>query len=162
MAPPRSPAPPGSPDGLDVAALADALEQFTGMFIRLASVEKLSFTTLGVLHTLAGRGPLRLSELTASEQVTQPAITQLVTRLERDGLVRREPDPTDRRAVLVHLLPAGRAVVERRRADRVARLTALTAHLDAPRRRTVAAALPALLEIAALGAEQPAASPPLS
>ncbi|MFD5468270.1 MarR family winged helix-turn-helix transcriptional regulator [Kitasatospora sp. NPDC127059] len=149
-----------SSDGLDVAALADALEQFTGMFIRLASVEKLSFTTLGVLHTLAGRGPLRLSELTASEQVTQPAITQLVTRLERDGLVRRGPDPTDRRAVLVHLTPAGRAVVDRRRGDRVARLTALTGHLDEHRRQSVAAALPALLEMAALGAAHPDGPPP--
>ncbi|MFD0891191.1 MarR family winged helix-turn-helix transcriptional regulator, partial [Streptosporangium algeriense] len=87
-----------SSDGLDVEALALAVERFTAVFIRLASVERMSFTTLGVLHTLAGRGPMRLSELKASEQVTQPAITQLVTRLERDGLVERRPDPTDGRA----------------------------------------------------------------
>ncbi|GAA3097728.1 MarR family winged helix-turn-helix transcriptional regulator [Streptosporangium carneum] len=152
------------PDGLDTEDLALALEKFTGIFIRLASVEKMSFTTLGVLHTLAGRGPLRLSELKASEQVTQPAITQLVTRLERDGLVRRRPDPTDGRAVLVHLTPAGAQVVDKRRRDRVDRLTALTRRLSTPQRQAVAAALPALLEMAELGAqvldEPPASSPP--
>ncbi|MEV7009186.1 MarR family transcriptional regulator [Streptosporangium sp. NPDC051022] len=140
-----------SPDGLDVEALALAVERFTGIFIRLASVEKMGFTTLGVLHTLAGRGPLRLSELTASEQVTQPAITQLVTRLERDGLVRRRPDPTDGRAVLVHLTPEGAQVVDRRRRDRIDRLSALTRHLNTSQRQAIAAALPALSEMAALG-----------
>jgi hypothetical protein len=91
--------------GLDVKALDLAMEQFTAVFIRLASVEQMSFTTLGVLHTLAGSGPMRLSELTASERVTQPAMTQLVTRLERDGLAVRSPDPSDGRAVLVQVTP---------------------------------------------------------
>ncbi|WP_280455301.1 MarR family transcriptional regulator, partial [Nocardia brasiliensis] len=49
----------------------------------------LLITTLSVLHTLVHRGPLRLTALKETEQITQPAITQLVQRLERDGLVRR-------------------------------------------------------------------------
>jgi DNA-binding MarR family transcriptional regulator len=35
-------------------------------------------------------------------------ITQLVDRLEGDGLVERQPDPNDRRARLATLTPAGR------------------------------------------------------
>ncbi|MFF4414767.1 MarR family winged helix-turn-helix transcriptional regulator [Streptosporangium sp. NPDC001559] len=149
-----------SSDGLDVEALALAVERFTGVFIRLASVERMSFTTLGVLHTLAGSGPLRLSELKASEQVTQPAITQLVTRLERDGLVRRRPDPTDGRAVLVHITPAGAEIVHSRRADRIARLAELARHLDAGQRRAIAEALPALSEMSALAVRLPDEPPP--
>ncbi len=144
-----------SPTGLDVEALDLAMEQFTAAFIRLASVEQMSFTTLGVLHTLAGTGPMRLSELTASERVTQPAMTQLVTRLERDGLAVRSPDPSDRRAVLVQVTPAGAKVVESRRKERIGRLAVLAGRLDAHHRQALAASLPALLEMARLAAQPP-------
>ena len=45
------------------------------------------------VYTLAGSGPKRLAELIAGEQVTRSAITQIVIKLERDGLVERHPDP---------------------------------------------------------------------
>ncbi|GAA4712332.1 MarR family winged helix-turn-helix transcriptional regulator [Phytohabitans rumicis] len=135
---------------LSVPELTSTLEEFTRMFIRLPSVQRLSFTTLSVLHTLAGRGPKRLAELTASEQVTQPAITQIVTRLERDGLVERRPDPSDGRAVLVHITPAGSAIVDGRRADRVAHLADLTSRLTPAERAAIAAALPALARLVKL------------
>jgi DNA-binding MarR family transcriptional regulator len=144
--------PSSSTTGLDVGALGLAMEQFTAMFIRLASVEQKSFTTLGVLHTLATRGPMRLSELTASERVTQPAMTQLVTRLERDGLAVRSPDPSDGRAVLVQITPAGAKAVESRRQERTGRLAALVDQLDPHHRQALAASLPAFLEMARLAA----------
>ncbi|NUW46955.1 MarR family transcriptional regulator [Nonomuraea rhodomycinica] len=114
------------------------------MFIRLPSVQRLSFTTLSVLHTLAGRGPRRLTALAAGEQVTQPAMTQMVTKLQRDGLVERRADPSDSRAVLVHITAAGAAVVQGRRADRVAHLAELAARLTPGEWAAIAAALPAL------------------
>lgn len=133
--------------GLSVTELTAALEEFTRMFIRLPSVQRLSFTTLSVLHTLAGRGPQRLTELTASEQVTQPAITQIVTKLEREGLVERQPDPSDGRAVLVRVTATGAAIVDGRRADRIAHLAELTSHLTRAEQAAIAAALPALTRI---------------
>jgi DNA-binding MarR family transcriptional regulator len=140
---------------LDAEALDLTMEEFTAMFIRLASVEQMSFTTLGVLHTLAGHGPMRLSELTASERVTQPAMTQLVTRLERDGLAVRSPDPSDGRAVLVHVTPAGSTLVESRRKERIARLAALAGQLDPHHREALAASLPAFLEVVRLATGPP-------
>jgi DNA-binding MarR family transcriptional regulator len=135
---------------LSVAELIRVMEEFTRMHIRLPAAQRLSFTTLSVLHTLAGRGPQRLTELTASEQVTQPAITQVVTNLERAGLVARRPHPTDRRAVLVHVTEAGRAVVDGRRAERTARLTQLADQLTDAERAAIAAALPALARLVEL------------
>ncbi|NEA32653.1 MarR family transcriptional regulator [Streptomyces sp. SID13031] len=123
---------------------------FTRMNIRLPAVQRLSFTTLSVLHTLAHYGPKRLGELTASEQVTQPAITQIVTRLERDGLVERRPDPSDGRAVLVHITEQGTAIVSGRQADRMARLTSLADQLTAADRTAIEAALPALTRLVEL------------
>ncbi|WP_051458739.1 MarR family winged helix-turn-helix transcriptional regulator [Microbispora sp. ATCC PTA-5024] len=139
---------------LNVVGLTSVLERFTRMFIRLPSVQRLSFTTLSVLHTLEGRGPMRLTDLTASEQVTQSAVTQIVTKLEREGLVRREPDPSDGRAVLVHVTAAGAAVVLGRRADRIAHLAELTDQLSPAEREAVAAALPALTRLVELDRER--------
>jgi DNA-binding MarR family transcriptional regulator len=136
---------------LSVAELTAVLEDWTRMAIRLPAAQRLSFTTLSVLHTLDGRGPLRLTELTASEQVTQSAITQIVTRLERDGLVGRQPDPSDGRAVLVRITPPGAAIIDGRRAERTARLAELAGRLAAADRAAIAAALPALARLVALG-----------
>ncbi|MEV0379057.1 MarR family transcriptional regulator [Nonomuraea sp. NPDC050643] len=138
---------------LSVAELVSVLEDFTRMHIRLPKAQRLSFTTLSVLHTLEGGGPMRLTELTASEQVTQPAITQIVTSLERDGLVERRPDPSDGRAVLVHVTEAGAAIVNGRRAERVAHLAALADGLTPDERAAVAAAVPALARLVELNRE---------
>jgi DNA-binding MarR family transcriptional regulator len=139
---------------LDPGEMAAAVEEFNGFYIRLPSIQRLSFTTLSVLHTLSRRSPLRLGELTATEQVTQSAITQMVTRLENDGLVERRPDSRDGRAVLVHITPAGAEVVAARRADRIARLEPILQRLSADERSAIAAALPALRRIAELGESQ--------
>src|SRR3954465_5081682 len=122
-------------DELDVAAFAVAVEGFNEVFIRLPRLARHSFTTLSVLHTLARTGSARITELTATEQVTTSAITQLVTRLERDGLVRRAPPPSDGPAPPVHIPAAGQEVVDARRADRVARLAPLVAELTSQERQ---------------------------
>ena len=129
---------------LNVMDLTTIIEEFTTIFIRLPLVERLSFTTLSVLHTLSRKGPMRLTELTATEQMTQPAITQMVRRLEEDGLLERRADPRDARAVLVQLTPRGALVIETRHAARVERLSSLLDILSAEERATIAAAMPAL------------------
>ena len=40
----------------------------------------------------------------------QPTVSKLLERMERQGLVRREPDAEDRRRIVVSLSPRGRAV----------------------------------------------------
>ncbi|MEU8979943.1 MarR family transcriptional regulator [Streptomyces sp. NPDC048309] len=139
-----------SQQGLDAAELAAVLGDFTRRSIRLPATEKHSFTTLSVLHTLAHKGPMRMTTLKASEQVTQPAITQLVSRLEREGLVERRPDPEDGRAVLVGVTPAGAQIVRTRHEDRIRRFSQLLEALTPEERRDIGAALPALARMAAL------------
>ncbi|WP_342440227.1 MarR family transcriptional regulator [Paenibacillus sp. FSL L8-0436] len=117
----------------------------------MPSIEKLSFTTLSVLHTLSRKSPMRLTELTASEQVTQSAITQLVTRLERDGLVERRPDPNDGRVVQVHITGLGANVIDSRRLDRMAQLSKFTQGLSLEEQQAIACAIPALQHLAELG-----------
>jgi DNA-binding MarR family transcriptional regulator len=107
---------------LDVDRLATAIEDFNTVFIRLASVQRLSFSTLSVLHSLSRGGPMRLTDLLATEQIKQPALTSLVTKLEKQGLVSRTPDQSDGRAALLSLTSAGEMVVSSRHAERMTML----------------------------------------
>ncbi|MCD1260956.1 MarR family transcriptional regulator [Paenibacillus athensensis] len=143
----------GASRALNTTELALALEELTRILIRLPAVEKLSFTTLSVLHTLSRKSPMRLTELTATEQVTQSAITQLVTRLERDGLVERRADPADGRVVLVHITEAGADVIQSRRSERIAGLSTFARGLTEQEQVAIAAALPALRRLADLGGQ---------
>ncbi|GLY05696.1 MarR family transcriptional regulator [Actinoplanes sp. NBRC 101535] len=69
---------------------------------------------LGVLVALqTGGGPLRIGEIARRMQVVGPHITRQVNELERRTLVRRVPDPDDRRARLVELTPTGAEAVGR-------------------------------------------------
>jgi len=136
---------------LDVSDFAKVIEDLTRIFIRLPSIEKLSFTTLSVLHTLSRKSPMRLTELIATEPVTQSAITQLVTRLERDGLVERKPDPSDGRAVLVHITPQGAEIIDSRRFDRIMQIAKLIDGLEQEEKQSIASSLPALKKLATLG-----------
>lgn len=52
-------------------------------------------------------GPRTPAELADAAGVTRATMTGLIDTLERDGFVKREPDPDDRRMMSVRLTPAG-------------------------------------------------------
>lgn len=59
----------------------------------------------------AGRG-ISIGDLARAAGVSSRNVTGLVDTLERDGLVRRVPDPNDRRSVLAEITPEGQAWIE--------------------------------------------------
>ena len=69
-----------------------------------------SLTSRTVLSALDEDGPSRLTALATATGIAQPAMTQLASRLEREGLVVRLIDPDDARATLVAITDAGRAL----------------------------------------------------
>ena len=73
-----------------------------------------SFARYEVLMLLvfSRRGTLPMSRIGARLQVHQTSVTNAVDRLERAGLVRRVPHPSDRRTTLVEITPPGREVAE--------------------------------------------------
>lgn len=74
----------------------------------------LSLATLGALrHLVLASEPLTLSQLAERHCCGKSNVTQLVDRLESDGLVARESDPGDRRTVRATVTSAGRAAYER-------------------------------------------------
>jgi DNA-binding MarR family transcriptional regulator len=129
---------------LDYVRMHVALERIFGMLRRGNPPQELSLTAASALRNLELNGSRRLTDLAVDEGVTQPGMTQLVTRLERDGLAERTTDPADGRVVLVRVTPAGRALLAGRRRLRARRLGELMSTLSAEQERLIAAALPAL------------------
>jgi DNA-binding MarR family transcriptional regulator len=135
------------------AQIAAGFERFYETLRRVTPREELSLTAASTLRRLERSGPHRLCELYAPEGVTQPAMTQLVTRLEREGLAQRGGDPADGRAVVVSITDAGRAAVARRREGRAEALSELLQRLPAEEHAAILAALPALEHLGDLLAE---------
>lgn len=85
--------------------------------------EALDETTYPVLSALARTGPRSAADLAPEVGIDRSGVTRRASRLEEAGLVRREPDPADRRAQLLVLTEQGRQVVAELRtrlADRIA------------------------------------------
>jgi DNA-binding MarR family transcriptional regulator len=69
----------------------------------------LSLAKLLALKAISDAGEsLPLGQLAEHLSCVKSNVTQLVDRLEADGLVERKPDPSDRRSRLAVLTPAGR------------------------------------------------------
>ncbi|WSC18828.1 MarR family winged helix-turn-helix transcriptional regulator [Streptomyces sp. NBC_01387] len=85
--------------------------------------------------------PRGMSELSAMLGLEKSSLTGLVDRAERRGLVRREPDPQDRRAVRVALTVDGSTVAGDFYADTTARMEALADGIGPAERDRLAAVL---------------------
>jgi 3-hydroxy-9,10-secoandrosta-1,3,5(10)-triene-9,17-dione monooxygenase reductase component len=70
---------------------------------------KLSVPEYRVLFCLTGADGLGVGDLAAMAIMTQPRMTKVLDRMERQGLVGRHSDDGDRRRVLIRLTAAGRA-----------------------------------------------------
>jgi DNA-binding MarR family transcriptional regulator len=95
------------PDGVD--AISQMIEIGTDMMWRyLVDRDELSASATLVMNRVNREGPMRLTALAAAEGASQSGMTQLVQRMERQGLLERWSDPDDGRASLVELGEAGR------------------------------------------------------
>lgn len=69
-----------------------------------------SFAVWTALFALQERGPLIQRELAEMLNVEGPTLTRHLARMEAEGLIERRRTSTDRRAAVVHLTDAGRAM----------------------------------------------------
>jgi DNA-binding MarR family transcriptional regulator len=67
---------------------------------------------LRALRVLSRRGTMRLTQLSEHLHIAPRSATEVVDALESRGLVRRSPDPDDRRATLVEATEPGLGVLE--------------------------------------------------
>jgi DNA-binding MarR family transcriptional regulator len=116
-----------------------------------------------VLATLRRAGPpyrLRPTEFAATLMLTTSGTTKRLDRLEAAGHITREPDPADRRGVLIALTPQGRALVDHAAVRHLANEQRILSGLTAAERRQLADLLRKLrLTLPPLEEEPPAEAP---
>jgi DNA-binding MarR family transcriptional regulator len=115
--------------------LARAWHELMGQYQRvtctldreLHAAHGISASDFEVLQQLyvAPERTLRIHDLGQNVHLTQSALSRLIARLERDGLVKRSMCTDDRRAVWACITPAG---IERYRAARPTQRAILRAH----------------------------------
>ena len=100
----------------------------------MSAVERKHRLSNAAAQTLAiiegAGGPLAPSIIAGRLMITTGSMTSLLDTLERRGLVRREPHPSDRRQLLVHLTDEGQVLVDAFLPEIVAVQTALVGGLS--------------------------------
>jgi DNA-binding MarR family transcriptional regulator len=110
--------------------IGDLLDQALDLTARfLSDRTDLGASAAFAMNRVCREGPIRLTTLAAKEGVSQPSMTQLIQRLERQGLVTRLADPDDGRAALIGITECGQKLLDDRKRLRRERLTALLATL---------------------------------
>ncbi|MFE5836830.1 MarR family winged helix-turn-helix transcriptional regulator [Arthrobacter sp. NPDC056493] len=124
----------------------EALRHSVYLVRRLDADGELSAAQLGTLKMLLDDG-VRVGEIARNLGVKVPSATEQIIKLERAGLVRREADPDDSRAVRVVLTAEGRDAVESANRRRNAVMAGILESLTDDDRRALAAALPVIEKI---------------
>lgn len=98
-----------------MAALAQEMPSYISATVRfqVAVAHQLGMpvTDVHALAALLETGPVGVSRLAELMGTTASAATRVADRLERGGFVRREPDPDDRRRIVLQLVPERLAAV---------------------------------------------------
>lgn len=95
----------------------------------------LTESQFAVLEALKHLGPLQQGELCHKILRSGSNVTTVVDNLERDGLVQRTRDESDRRIQIVRLTEKGRALVDQALPVHVQRITRALAALDPDEQR---------------------------
>lgn len=79
---------------------------------RLVEQHGLTAPQLATLEAVQRLGDPTVGALARAVHLSQPTVSGIVDRLERQGLVRRERSTADRRAVVVRLAPPGKRALD--------------------------------------------------
>ena len=124
-------APPTAVDATELAArlasLSTILQRELG---RADAGDGLTRARLSALSLLVLGGPRTLGDLAAGEHVRPPTMTRLVHAMEADGLVVREPHPTDGRSIIIRATRSGEELLGQGRAHQIAALARAIGDLD--------------------------------
>lgn len=104
------------------AELLDVLMNVGRRFRRRGQGATIDPGSFWLLRTLAGDGPVRVTELAAATGLDASTVSRHLTQLDRAGLVERAADPDDRRARRVQVSAGGRLELNEALAQRRALL----------------------------------------
>lgn len=102
---------------------------------------ELTYQQYNVLRMIDTMGPQAQADVARRLMVTAPVVTRLASTLADAGLVVRQDDPNDRRAVLLALTVSGRRRVRAMRRDLIEAAREILGPIPDERRDAVSAAL---------------------
>ena len=114
----------------------------TDRVVRFEGMEPQQYQLLLALRGLPSGRVATIRELAERMQLRHHSVVELIDRLERGRLLRREPSREDRRQVLLHITQRGEKILSRLAGQRIEELRtaapslvrALTAVIQSPRR----------------------------
>ena len=136
--------PPRRPSATAEAHAAELMQVMAVLLRRVraeAGPDGPSWSQASAMGRLEREGAMTTAELARAERVKPQTMGTVLAELEHDGLVRREPHPTDGRQILFSLTAAGEAARRQRHAAKLAWLAAAIAGFDAGEQRTLADAI---------------------
>ncbi len=125
----------------DAAELMHAVGALLRRVRAEAGSEGLSWSQAAAMGRLDRTGPMTTADLARAEMVKPQSMGSLLAELEQDGLVERQPHPTDGRQILFSLTPAGVQARRQRQAAKLAWLAGAIERLDAAEQRTLVDAI---------------------
>ncbi len=139
---------------IDVTRLRVAIARLSRR-LRKHELAGLTPTQLAALATVERVGPLRLGDLAAAERIAPSTLTRLVSVLEEHGYVQRRAVPGDARAWTLAVTARGHEVLDQIRQESTILLADSVLTLSADQMAALAAALPALEQLADAGPPDP-------
>ncbi|MEJ1116629.1 MarR family transcriptional regulator [Paenarthrobacter sp. CCNWLY172] len=116
------------------------------MFRRLDPEGDLTAAQLSLLSMISDGG-LRVGDVAKNLGIKVPSATEQIIKLERTGLVTRQQDPDDSRAVQVVITEAGASAVESANQRRNAMVAELLQDLSSEEIERLASALPVIAKL---------------
>jgi len=120
---------------LNLLRTGDLVSESESEYLAACGVSHGRFTVLMLLNDACDHPVSTPAELADEAGVTRATMTGLIDTLEKDDLVVRESDPSDRRTVLVRLTAKGQAFLDQILPDYFRRVSAIMQPLDDEERR---------------------------
>jgi DNA-binding MarR family transcriptional regulator len=130
-----------------VADLTLAVGQLLRRLRSEANPSELSISQMGALARLEQIGAMTTADLARAESMKPQSMGTVLASLEQEGLVIRQPHPTDGRQVLFAMTERGREERRRRHIAKRNWLVAAATKLDQAELQTLAAAIPLIRRI---------------
>jgi len=133
---------PGTPISLEttIAELSLAIGQLLRRLRAESNPDELTWSQTVALSRLEQAGSMTTADLARAESVKPQSMGATLAELEREGLVKRQPHPTDGRQVLFALTDEGVEARRKRSAAKQRWLLAAMAKLDPAEQRTLVSA----------------------
>ena len=93
------------------ASFRELHPKFSRMYAQMLTRVDLTLPQYTLLYQLMLLGTVSMTEISGRLEITKPAVTNLVDRLEEKKFLKRVPHTKDRRVILLEILPRGKKII---------------------------------------------------